>query len=614
VRGDSAVPVAWRVHREVVGLAGWGSAILAQLAHPAVARAVADHSGFREGWAAPWRRLARTLDAMLALTFGPDEEAERAARRINAVHDRVHGDLPPDERTLTSRSAYSAHDPTLLAWVHLTCVDAFVRAHELFVAPLTREERDRYCAEAVAIEPRLGIPAGTLPRAWAGVQAALAARVASGEIVVGAVARSLAPDILRPPGLRLADPLLAPMRLATAGLLPPAIREGYGLAWTARHARALGLLARTVRIGLRVTPAPLRHWPRARAAARRRGAIIRPHAATEHDEHPARRSPSMKAIRIHAPGGPESLRYEDVPDPTPKAGEAVIKVDAAGLNYIDVYYRTGLYKAEVPLTLGLEAGGTVTTVGPNVTDVKVGDKVAYTGVAGAYAQYAVVPAARLVVLPAGVSTRQGAAAMLQGMTAHYLASSTYPLKKGDACLVHAAAGGVGLLLCQIAKMRGARVIGTVSTDDKAKLAREAGADEVILYTTQDFEAEAKRITAGKGLQVVYDSVGKTTFDKGFNVLAPRGMMVLYGQSSGTVAPFDVGILAARGSLFLTRPSLFAYTATREELVQRAGDVLGWIRDGKLRLRMEFEFPLRDVAQAHRALEGRKTTGKVLLIP
>jgi NADPH2:quinone reductase len=322
----------------------------------------------------------------------------------------------------------------------------------------------------------------------------------------------------------------------------------------------------------------------------------------------------MKAVRVHAPGGPEAMKLEDVPEPTPKAGEAVVKVDAAGLNYIDVYQRSGLYKLDMPLTLGLEAGGTVTAVGQGVTEVKPGDRVAYTGVPGAYAQYAAVPAARLVVLPQGVSTRQGAAAMLQGMTAHYLACTTYPLKKGDTCLVHAAAGGVGLLLCQMAKMRGARVIGTVSTEEKAKLAREAGADEVILYTKQDFEAEVKRITGGKGLQVVYDSVGKTTFEKGFGVLAPRGMMVLYGQSSGPVAPLDVGILAAKGSLFLTRPSLFAYTATREELVQRAGDVLGWIRDGRLRLRMEFEFPLTDVAEAHRALEGRKTTGKVLLIP
>jgi NADPH2:quinone reductase len=322
----------------------------------------------------------------------------------------------------------------------------------------------------------------------------------------------------------------------------------------------------------------------------------------------------MKAVRIHAHGGPEALRYEDVAEPQPKAGEAVVKVDAAGLNYLDVYYRTGIYKAELPITIGVEAGGTVTAVGPNVTEVKVGDKVAYTGVPGAYAQYAAVPAPRLVVLPAGVSTRQGAAAMLQGMTAHYLASTTYPLKKGDACLVHAAAGGVGLLLCQIAKMRGARVIGTVSTEAKAKLAREAGAAEVVLYTTQDFEPEVKRLTGGRGVQVVYDSVGKTTFDKGFNCLVPRGMMVLYGQSSGPIGTFDPQVLNQKGSVFLTRPSLFHHVATREELQERAGDVLGWVRDGKLRLRTEFEFPLKDAAEAHRALEGRRTTGKVLLIP
>jgi NADPH:quinone reductase len=322
----------------------------------------------------------------------------------------------------------------------------------------------------------------------------------------------------------------------------------------------------------------------------------------------------MKAIRVNAPGGPEVLRYEDVADPTPKAGEATVKVDAAGINYIDVYQRSGQYKLNLPLTLGLEAGGTVTAVGPNVTEVKVGDKVAYTGVAGAYAQYAVVPSARLVTLPAGLNTRQGAAAMLQGLTAHYLACSTYPLKSGDTCLVHAAAGGVGLLLCQIAKMRGARVIGTVSTEDKAKLAREAGASDVILYTKQDFEAEVKRLTDGKGLQVVYDSVGQTTFDKGFNCLAPRGMMALYGQSSGAIGPFDLGVLNAKGSLFVTRPSLNHHIITRTELLERSNELLGWIRDGKLKLRTEFEFPLKDAADAHRALEGRKTTGKVLLIP
>jgi NADPH2:quinone reductase len=322
----------------------------------------------------------------------------------------------------------------------------------------------------------------------------------------------------------------------------------------------------------------------------------------------------MKAIRVNTPGGPEVLRYEDVAEPQPKAGEATVKIDAAGINYIDVYQRSGQYKLALPLTLGLEAGGTVTAIGPNVTEVKVGDKVAYTGVAGAYAQYAVVPAARLVGLPAGITTRQGAAAMLQGLTAHYLACSTYPLKTGDTCLVHAAAGGVGLLLCQIAKMRGARVIGTVSTEEKAKLAREAGASEVILYTRQDFEAEVKRLTDGKGLQVVYDSVGQTTFDKGFNCLAPRGMMALYGQSSGPIGPFDPQTLNAKGSLFLTRPSLNHHIITRAELLQRSEELLGWIRDGKVKLRTEFEFPLKDASEAHRALEGRKTTGKVLLIP
>jgi len=322
----------------------------------------------------------------------------------------------------------------------------------------------------------------------------------------------------------------------------------------------------------------------------------------------------MKAIRVHTPGGPEALRFDDVPEPAPKAGEAVVKVDAAGLNFIDVYFRTGAYKAELPFTVGLEAGGTVTAVGEGVTEVKVGDKVAYTGVPGAYAQYAAVPAARLVTLPTGVTTRQGAAAMLQGMTAHYLATSSWPLRKGDTCVVHAAAGGVGLLLCQIAKLRGARVIGTVSTEDKAKLARQAGADEIIFYTRQDFESEVKRLTDGKGVRVIYDGVGKTTFDKGLNCLVPRGMMVLFGQSSGPVAPFDPAVLSAKGSLFLTRPSLNHHIITREELLQRADEVVGWVRDGKLKLRMDTEFPLKDATEAHRALEGRKTTGKVLLIP
>jgi NADPH2:quinone reductase len=322
----------------------------------------------------------------------------------------------------------------------------------------------------------------------------------------------------------------------------------------------------------------------------------------------------MKAVRVHTPGGPDAMRYEDAPQPVPKEGEALVKVDAAGLNYIDVYFRSGQYKAPAPFTLGMEAGGTVAAVGANVTDVKVGDRVAYTGVPGAYAEYSVVPAARLVTLPAGLTTKHGAAMMLQGMTAHYLACSTYPLKAGDTCLVHAAAGGVGLLLCQIAKMRGARVIGTVSTEDKAKLAREAGADEVIFYTKQDFVAEVKRLTGGKGLQVVYDAVGKDTFDKGFDCLVPRGMMVLYGASSGPVGPFDLQVLNAKGSIFVTRPSLNHHIITRDELLMRAGELSGWIRDGKLKLRMEFEFSLKDAAEAHRALEGRKTTGKVLIIP
>jgi len=322
----------------------------------------------------------------------------------------------------------------------------------------------------------------------------------------------------------------------------------------------------------------------------------------------------MKAIRVHGPGGPEALRYEDVPQPAPGPGEVLIQVQAAGVNYIDVYQRTGLYKVALPFTLGQEAAGVVTALGSGVTEVKVGDRVAYTHVMGAYAEYAVVPADRVLVLPDGVSTKQGAAAMLQGMTAHYLASTTYALRSGDTCLVHAAAGGVGLLLCQIARLRGARVLGTVSTREKAELARQAGADAVILYTEQDFETEAKRLTNGAGLQVVYDSVGKTTFEKGLNCLTRRGMMVLYGQSSGPVGAFDPQVLSQKGSLFLTRPTLGHYIATRTELLERAGEVLGWIKSGGLKLRIQHEFPLAQASEAHRALEGRKTTGKVLLIP
>jgi len=322
----------------------------------------------------------------------------------------------------------------------------------------------------------------------------------------------------------------------------------------------------------------------------------------------------MKAIRVQSPGGPEALRYEDVPQPSPAAAQVLVKVEAAGVNYIDVYQRTGLYKVATPFTLGQEAAGVVTAVGSGVTDPKVGDRVAYTSILGAYAEYAVVPADRVVVLPDGVTARQAARAMLQGMTAHYLACTTYPLKAGDTCLVHAAAGGVGLLLCQIASRRGARVIGTVSTREKAALAREAGARDVILYTEQDFEAEVKRLTNGLGLQVVYDSVGKTTFEKGLNCLTPRGMMVLYGQSSGPIGSFDPQVLSQKGSLFLTRPTLAHYVATRAELVARAGEVLSWVKSGTLKVRIEHEFSLAETAEAHRALEARKTTGKLLLIP
>lgn len=323
----------------------------------------------------------------------------------------------------------------------------------------------------------------------------------------------------------------------------------------------------------------------------------------------------MKAIRVHTHGGPEVLQLEDVSDPVPGEGQAVVRLEAAGLNFIDVYFRTGLYKpASLPFTPGQEAAGVVAAVGPGVTTVAVGDRVAYTGVQGAYAGQAAVPAARLVKLPEGVSARQGAAAMLQGMTAQYLATSTYPLGPKDTCLVHAAAGGVGQLLCQIAKLRGARVLGTASTPEKIQLAREAGADEVIPYTEVDFAAEVKRLTHGQGVQVVYDGVGNATFEKSLDSLALRGTMVLFGQSSGKVPPLDPTLLNTKGSLFLTRPSLHHYIHTREELVERSTDVLGWIAAGKLRLRIDREMPLSEAAEAHRALEGRETKGKVLLIP
>jgi NADPH:quinone reductase len=322
----------------------------------------------------------------------------------------------------------------------------------------------------------------------------------------------------------------------------------------------------------------------------------------------------VQAIRVYQVGGPEVLRYESVERPSPGPGQALVRVEATGLNFLEVYQCTGLYKVQLPFTPGSEAAGTVVEVGPGVASVRVGDRVASQNFAGSYAEFSLAPAERLVKLPDDVSIRLGAAVMLQGMTAHYLACSTFPLHSGHVCLVHAAAGGVGLLLCQIARRRGARVIGTVSTEEKARLAREAGAHEVILYTQQDFQVETMRLTGQGGVDVVYDSVGRTTFAQGLDCLAPRGMMVLYGQSSGPVGAIDPQILNQKGSLFLTRPSLGAYVATRAELLERASAVLGWVADGSLKVRIGHEFPLAAAAEAHAELQGRKTTGKVLLIP
>ena len=322
----------------------------------------------------------------------------------------------------------------------------------------------------------------------------------------------------------------------------------------------------------------------------------------------------MKAIQIKRPGGLEVMELVDLPVPQPKPNEALVKIQAIGVNFIDVYNREGRYKVPLPFILGQEAAGVVSAVGSDARGIAVGDRVAYTLTLGSYAEYAAVPADRLVKIPPEVSEREAAAAILQGMTAHYLAYDTYPLKKGETALVHAAAGGVGLLLVQMAHNLGARVIATVSTEEKAKLARAAGADEVILYTQTDFEAETKRLTGGNGVDVVYDSVGKTTFDKGLNLLRPRGMMVLYGGSSGPVAPLDPLILTQKGSIFLTRPSLGHYVLTAEELQRRMGAVFGMIGEGKLKLRIEHIYPLAEAQQAHRDLEGRKTTGKLLLIP
>lgn len=322
----------------------------------------------------------------------------------------------------------------------------------------------------------------------------------------------------------------------------------------------------------------------------------------------------MKAVRIPAPGGAEILRFDDVPQPKPKEGEALVQIQAAGVNFIDVYHRTGAYKGAFPLTLGVEGAGTVAALGPGVKGLRVGDRVASVGLTGAYSEFALAPAEKLVSIPDRVTFSQAAAAMLQGMTAQYLAVSTYPLTSGDTCLVHAAAGGVGQLLCQVAKMRGAFVIGTAGGQEKTAIAVQAGADEVIDYKAQDFEAEVKRITGGKGVRVVYDSVGRTTFEKGLNCLDRRGMMVLFGQSSGPVAPLDPQVLNQKGSIYLTRPSIFHYVALRQELVERSEQVLGWVRDGLLKLTIFRELPLSQAAQAHNLLEGRKTTGKILLVP
>jgi len=322
----------------------------------------------------------------------------------------------------------------------------------------------------------------------------------------------------------------------------------------------------------------------------------------------------MKAIQVKQPGGPEVLQLVDLPTPQPKPNEAVVKIAASGVNFIDVYQREGRYKVAMPFVLGQEGAGTVTSVGSEVKSIQPGDHVAWTSILGSYAEYAAVPAERLVPIPPGVSDQQAAAAMLQGMTAHYLCHDTFPVKRGQNALVHAAAGGVGLLLVQMAHHIGARVIATVSTDEKAKLARGAGADDVILYTQTDFEAETKRLTGSNGVDVVFDGVGKTTFEKGLNVLRPRGMMVLFGGSSGPVPPFDLIQLSQKGSLFLTRPTLVHNTATTQELQTRSSAVFKMIADGTLKLRIEHTYPLAETATAHRDLEGRKTTGKLLLIP
>ena len=322
----------------------------------------------------------------------------------------------------------------------------------------------------------------------------------------------------------------------------------------------------------------------------------------------------MLAIRVHKTGGPEVLRPEEIPDPTPGPGEVLLDLTAIGVNFIEIYQRDGLYPVPRPFTPGSEAAGVVRAVGPDVRDLRVGDRAVSQSIRGAYATRAVVAAARAVRIPDGVAPKQAAAVFLQGLTAHYLATTTHPLQRGERCLIHAAAGGVGLLLCQIAKMRGAFVIATASSSEKLALAREAGADEGIDYTRQDFVAEVRRLTQGAGVRVVYDSVGRATFDGSLDCLAPRGLLALFGQSSGPVPAFDPQILNRKGSLFLTRPTLNDYVATREELASRADEVLGWVREGRLKVRVASEIPLVRAADAHRALAGRKTTGKLLLVP
>lgn len=322
----------------------------------------------------------------------------------------------------------------------------------------------------------------------------------------------------------------------------------------------------------------------------------------------------MKIIRVHEYGGPEIMRLEDAPIPEPGTGMVRVKIEAIGLNFIDIYQRSGLYRPTLPFTPGQEAAGTVDAVGAGVTEFAVGDRVGYGFTPGAYAEYALVPVEKLIPIPNEVDTRTAAAILLQGMTAHYLSHDTFPLERTHTALIHAAAGGTGQLLVQIAKIRGARVIGTVSTPEKAATARRAGADEVIIYTEQDFEAETKRLTEGRGVDVVYDSVGKDTFDKSLNCLRPRGYMVLFGQSSGPVPPIDPQILNPKGSLFLTRPSLGHYLLTREEMLRRASDLFRWVSQGELHVMIDRTYPLAEAAEAHRALDGRLTQGKVLLIP